>query len=155
MRSRYEATVGLLVAAMARDDIRPSPDALTPHVAAAVQIAEEASADPLVTSYLTRWLGNRHHAYGDLATATSYLRQAADMASQPGLPRGLLSGILHDLVRVLRAAGDIDGALAAADEWADAARSAGSSLEEFHARSARVATLAYAARFRQAAAEQS
>ena len=67
----------------------------------------------------------------------------------------LLSGILRDLVRVRRAAGDIDGALAAADEWADAARSAGSSLEEFHARFARVATLAYASRFRQAAAEQS
>lgn len=155
MRPRYEATVGLLLAAMARDDIRPSPDALTPHVAAAVQAAEQASADPLVTSYLTRWLGNRHYEYGDLAAATSYLRQAADLASQSGLPREVLSYILRDLVRVRRAAGDIDGALVAADEWADAARSAGYSLEEFHARFARVATLVYASRFRQAAAEQS
>ena len=89
------------------------------------------------------------------STATSYLRQAADIASQPGLPRDVLPVILRDLVKVRRAAGDIDGALAAADEWADAARSAGSSLEEFHARFARVATLAYASRFRQAAAEQS
>jgi len=155
LRPRYEATVGLLLAALARDDIRPSPDALTPHVAAAVQAAEQASANPLVTSYLTRWLGNRHYEYGDLATATSYLRQAADMASQPGQPRESLSVILHDLVRVHRAAGEIDAALADADEWADAARSAGSRLEEFHARFSRVATLAYASRFRQAAAEQS
>jgi len=155
LRPRYEATVGLLLAAMTRDDIRPSPDALTPHVAAVVQAAEQASADPLVTSYLTRWLGNRHYEYGDLATATSYLRQAADIASGPGLPRDALSRILRDLVNVRRAAGDIDGALATADEWADAARSAGSSLEEFHARFARVATLAYASRFRQAAEEQS
>jgi tetratricopeptide (TPR) repeat protein len=155
MRPRYEATVGLLLAAMSRDDIRTSSDALTPHVAAAVQTAEEASADPLVTSYLTRWLGDRHYEYGDLATATSYLRQAADMASQHGLPCDVLSVILRDLVRVRRAAGDIDGALVAADEWADAARSARSSLEEHYARFARVATLAYASRFRQAGAEQS
>ena len=153
--ARYEATVGLLLAAMARDDIRPSPDALTPHVAAAVQTAEQASANPLVTSYLTRWLGDRHYEYGDLPTATSYLRQAADMASQPGLPPDCLSLILRDLVRVRRAAGDIDGALADADQWADAARSAGSSLEEYHARFARIATLAYASRFQQAAAEHS
>lgn len=155
LRSRYEATVGLLLAALTRDDIRPSPDALTPHVAAAVRAAEQASADPLVTSYLTRWLGNRHYEYGDLVTATSYLRQAADMGSQPGLPREVLPVILCDLVRVRRAAGDIDRALAEADEWADAARAAGSSLGEFHARFSRVATLAYASRFQAAAAEQS
>jgi hypothetical protein len=155
LRPQYEATVGLLLAAMARDDIRTAPDALTPHVTAAVQAAEQANADPLITSYLTRWLGNRHYEYGDLVAATSYLRQAADMASQPGLPREVLTVILSDLVRVRRAAGDIDGALAIADEWADAARSAGSSVEEFHARFARVATLAYASRFRQAAAGQS
>jgi tetratricopeptide (TPR) repeat protein len=153
--ARYEATVGLLLAAMARDDIRPSPDALTPHVAAAVHAAEQASADPLVTSYLTKWLGNQHYEYGDLATATSYLRQAGDMASQPGLPHEILPAIFHDLIKVHRAAGDIDGALAVADQWADAARSAGSSLEEYHARFSRVATLAYATRFQQAAAEQS
>jgi hypothetical protein len=130
---RYEATVGLLLAALARDDVRPSPDVLTPHVAAAVRASDQASADPRVTSYLTRWLGNRHYAYGDLATAMSYLRQAADMASQPGLLREVLPAILHDLIRACRAAGEIDVALAAADEWADAARSAGSSLEECRA----------------------
>ncbi|HUZ55355.1 MAG TPA: dsDNA nuclease domain-containing protein [Streptosporangiaceae bacterium] len=153
--ARYEATVGLLLAALARDDVRPSPDVLTPHVAAVVRASEDASADPLVTSYLTRWLGNRHYAYGDLATAMSYLRQAADMASQPGLLREVLPFILHDLIRACRAAGEIDGALAAADEWADTAQSAGSNLEEFRARFSRVATLVYAGRFRQAAAEQS
>jgi hypothetical protein len=155
LRARYEATVGLLLAALAPDDIRPSPDALTPHVAAAIRTAEQASANPLVTSYLIKWLGNRHYEYGDLAAATSYLRQAADMAAQPGLPREFLSAILGDLVRVRRSAGDIDGALADADQWADAARSADSSLEEYHARFAGVATLAYASRFQQAAAEHS
>ncbi len=155
LRPRHEATIGLLLAAMARDDIRPSPDVLTPHVAAAVRAAEQASADPLVTSYLTRWLADRHYEYGDLVTATSYLRQAADLASQPGLPRDVLPVILRDLVKVRRAAGDVDGALAAADEWTEAARSAGSSPEEFHAKFARVATLAHASRFRQAADEQS
>jgi hypothetical protein len=155
LRPRYEAAVGLLLAAMGRDDIRPSPDALTPHVAAAVQAADRVGADPLVTSYLTTWLGNRHYEYGDLVTATSYLRQAADIASQSGLLREVLSAILRDLVKVRRAAGDIDGALAAADEWADAARSSDSGIGEFHARFARVATLAYASRFPAAAAEQS
>jgi hypothetical protein len=155
LHARYEATAGLLVAALAPDDLRPSPDALTPHIAAAIRTAEQASADPLVTAYLIKWLGNRHYEYGDLAAATSYLRQAADMAAQPGLPREFLSAILHDLVRVRRSAGDIDGALADADQWAQAARAADSSLQEYHARFARVATLAYACRFQQAAAEQS
>jgi hypothetical protein len=155
LRARYEATAGLLVAALAPDDIRPSPDALTPHVAAAIRTAEQASANPLVTSYLIKWLGNRHYAYGDLAAAMSYLRQAADIAAQPGLPRELLSTILADLVRVRRSAGDIDGALADADQWADAAQSADSSLGQYHARFARVATLAYASRFQQAATEHS
>jgi hypothetical protein len=50
LRARYEATVGLLLAALAPDDIRQSPDALTPHVAAAIRSAERASANPLVTS---------------------------------------------------------------------------------------------------------
>lgn len=154
-RSRYEVTVGLLLAALARDDVRPSSDALTPHVAAVVQAAEQADANPLVTSYLTSWLGNRHYEYGDITAATSYLRQAAEIASETRLPGGVLPSIFRDLVKVQRAAGEIDSALADADEWADAARSAGSSLEEFHARFSRVATLAYASRFRQAAAEQS
>jgi len=154
LRARYEATAGLLVAAMGRDGLRHSPDALTSHVTAAVQSAAQADANPLVTSYLIRWLGNRHYEYGDLATAVSYLRQAADMTSQPGMPPESLYAVLHDLVGVRRAAGDIDGALTNADQWADAARSASASLDEYHARFARVATLAYASRFRQAAAEQ-
>ena len=155
LRARYEAAVGLLLAALARDDIRPSSDALTPHVAAAVQGPAQASADPLVTSYLIKWLGDRHYEYGDMATAVSYLRQAADMASEAGQLRQYLPVILRDLVSARRAAGDIDGALAAADEWAEAARSAGSTLEEYHARFTRVATLAYASRYGQATAEQS
>jgi tetratricopeptide (TPR) repeat protein len=155
IRPRYEAIVGFLLAAMTRDDIRASPDMLVPHVAAVIQAADPASADPLVTSYLIKWLGNRHYDYGDMATATSYLRQAADMASQHDLPSGVFSAIMRDLVTTRRAAGDIDGALAAADEWADAALLAGSSLDEFHARLARVGTLAYSCRFRQAAVEQS
>jgi hypothetical protein len=155
LASRYQAAVGLLLAALARDDVRASSDVLTPHVAAAVRAGELAYGDPLVTSYLTRWLGNRHYDYGDLATAMSYLRQAADLASRPGVPPGCLPIILHDLVRVHRAAGDIEEALADADEWADAARSAGSTLDEFHARFSRIGTLAQASRFRQAAAEQS
>jgi len=153
LRARYEAIVRLLLAAMARDDIRPSPDALTPHVAAAVHAAAQADANPLITSYLIKWLGNRHYEYGDLVTATSYLQQAADMASEQHLPPEVLSAILPDLLRVRRAAGDIEAALAAADQWADAARSAGSSLDEYHAKFARVATLTYASRFRQAAAQ--
>lgn len=152
-RERYEATVGLLLGALTRDDIRISPDALTPHIAAVVQAAAKASADPLVTSYLVSWLGNRHYEYGDLAAATAYLQQAADIASRPGLPVEPLLNILSDLLRVRRAAGDIDGALASADQWADVARSAGSSLDEYRARFARVATLAYACRYRQAAAD--
>jgi hypothetical protein len=153
LRARYAATVGLLLAAMVADDSRPSPDALTPHIAAVIQAADQASADPLVTSYLIRWLGNQHYESGDLATAVSYLRQAADIATQADLPHEALLTILHDLVRVHRSAGATDDALADADRWADAARSAGASLEEYHARFSRIATLAYASRFQQAAAE--
>jgi hypothetical protein len=69
------------------------------------------------------------------------------MTAQAGLPREILPAIL--------AAGDIQGALAVADEWADVARSAGSSPDEFHARFSRVATFAYASRFQQVAVEQS
>lgn len=155
IRLRYEAAVGLLLAGMRGDGSTLPPDALTPHVAAAVRLADQTTADPLVTSYLTSWLGDRHYEYGDLATATSYLRQAARIATEHSLPSAVLPHILRDLVKVRRAAGDIDGALAVADEWADAARSAGSGLDEFHARFARVATLTYASRFRQAADEQS
>jgi hypothetical protein len=151
----YEAAVGLLLAGMGGDGSTLAPDALTPHVAVAVRLADQANADPFVTSYLATWLGNRHYEYGDLATADSYLQQANCMAVECSLPPAVLSGILREVVKVRRAEGDIDGALAAADEWADAAQAAGSDLDEFHARFARVATLAYAARFRQAADEQS
>jgi tetratricopeptide (TPR) repeat protein len=152
-RSHYQVTVGLLLAAMTRGDIRSAPDVLSPHVAAAVHAAEQISSDPLVTSYLMRWLGEQHYDYGDLEPATSYLVQAAAVARQPDLPREILPAILRVLVKVRRAAGDVDAALAAADEWADAARSAGLGLDEYHARFARVATLAYAHRLAQAGRE--
>jgi tetratricopeptide (TPR) repeat protein len=152
---RYEAAVGLLLASMGEDRSILPPDALTPHVAVAVRFADQANADPFVTSYLATWLGNRHYEYGDLAAADSYLRQAHRMAVECSLPPAVLPGVLREVVKVRRAAGDIDEALAAADEWADAAQAAGSDLDEFHARFARLATLAYAARFRQAADEQS
>lgn len=152
---RYEAAVGLLLASMSEDRSTLPPDALTPHVAVAVRLADQANADPFVTSYLATWLANRHYEYGDLATAHSYLQQANRMAVEYSLPPAVFSGVLREVVKVRRAAGDIDEALAAAAEWADAAQEAGSDLDEFHARFARVATLAYAARFRQAADEQS
>ena len=152
---RYEAAVGLLLAGMDGDRAALAPDALTPHVSVVVRLADQANADPFVTSYLATWLGDRHYVYGDLATADSYLQQANRMAVECSLPPVVLSGILREVVKVRRAAGDIDGALAAADAWANAAQAAGSDLDEFHARFARVATLAYAARFSQAADEQS
>ena len=155
IRLRHEAAVGLLIAAMRADDPALSPDVLTPHVAAVVHLADSASGDPLVTSYLSTWLGHQHYLYGDLAAATAYLQQATRIAAVHGLPPGVLSGILRETMKVRRAVGDIDGALAAADEWADAARSAGSGVDEFRARFAGVATLAYASRFRLAADEQS
>jgi tetratricopeptide (TPR) repeat protein len=149
----YQATVGVLLAAVSRDDIRPSPDVLFSHLAAVVHAAARISSDPLITSYLMVWLGEQHFDYGDLEPATSYLQQAAEVARQPGLRREVLSAILRVLVRVRRAAGDVDAALAGADEWAEAARSAGLDLDEYHARFARVATLAYAHRFGQAGRE--
>jgi tetratricopeptide (TPR) repeat protein len=63
--------------------------------------------------------------------------------------------LFHDLVKVHRAAGAVDAALANADEWANAAKSAGQDLDEYHARFSRVATLAYASRFTQAETELS
>ena len=152
-RAQYQATVGLLLAAMTRDDIRPTSDVLSPHVAAAVQSTELLSSDPLVASHVMTWLGEQHYDYGDLEPATAYLLQAATVARQPNLPREVLTAILRVLVKVRRAAGDVDAALADADEWADAARSAGLDMDEYHARIARVGTLAYAHRFEQAGAE--
>jgi tetratricopeptide (TPR) repeat protein len=151
--AQHEATVGLLLTAMTRDDIRPMPDVLTPHVAVAVQAAGHVNADPLVIAHLLKWLGDRHYDYGDLESAASYLQEATAIARQSHMPRAILPVILHDLVKVRRAAGDIDGAVADADEWAVAARSAGASLDEYHARFARAATLVYAGRFAQAETE--
>jgi tetratricopeptide (TPR) repeat protein len=152
-RTQYDAVVGLLLTAMTSEEVRPSANTLTPHVAAAAAASDVVGGDPLITSYLMTWLGNQHYDYGDLPTARSYLDQAVALARQPNGPHEVLPAILHDLVKALRAAGDVDAALAAADVWAAAAKSAGEDLDEYRAKVARISTLAYAGRFPQAEAE--
>lgn len=151
--AQHEATVGLLLMAMTPEEASTSADTLTPHVAAAAEASGEVGADPLITSYLMTWLGNQHYDYGDSPAARSYLDQAVALARQPDGPQEVLPAILRDQVKVLRAAGDVDAALAAVDAWETAAKSAGASLDEYKAKVARISTLAYAGRFAQAEIE--